>query len=133
MSLYAELRDLADRSMVYAAHPMRLLVELLPGPHLTIDAGFGGCKGIARNRRYGSALKTHLGRLLRADVVVLLIGQSGRPVIVSLILKHRLALYCILVEGMTQEETIQVLDRTEWDTDCSLRDSLRAVEHCVKT
>jgi hypothetical protein len=102
-------------------------VDLTPDHDLTNGVTFEESNGIAWNRRYGSALEAHLSRLLWADVAVALIGQSVPKEIATLSLKQRLILYSLLVEGITQEETIQIMGCTEWDIDRSLRDGLRAV------
>jgi DNA-directed RNA polymerase specialized sigma subunit len=60
---------------------------------------------------------------------VSLVGHIVPPAVTSLSLKQRLILYCLLVEGITQEETIHITGCTEWDVDRSLRDGLRAVEN----
>ena len=101
--------------------------DLTPEGDLTDGVVFEESNGIAWNRRYGEKLETHLGRLLWSDVAVALIGQSVPPSVAALSLKARLCLYCLLVEGCTQEETIQIMGCTEWDIERSLRDGLRAV------
>jgi hypothetical protein len=102
-------------------------VDLTPDEDLTNGVIFEDSQGIAWNRRYGSALESHLARLLWADVAVALIGHGVPPEVSKLSLKQRLVLYCLLVEGLTQEEIIQIMGCTEWDVDRSLRDGLRAV------
>ena len=89
--------------------------------------------GVAWNRRYGADLETHLGRLLWSDVAVALLGQSVPRRVARLSLKQRLILYTLLVEGITQDETIQIMGCTEWDIERSLRDGLRAVNHYANT
>jgi hypothetical protein len=102
-------------------------VDLTPEGDLTNGVIFEESNGIAWNRRYGASLETHLGQLLWSDVAVALIGQSVPSKIARLSLKQRLALYCLLVEGCSQEETIQTMGCTEWDVERSLRDGLRAI------
>ena len=102
--------------------------DLTPDADLTDGVVLEESNGIAWNRRYGNQLETHLGRLLWSDVAVALIGQSVPGRVARLSLKHRLILYCVLVEGITQDETIQIMGCTEWDIERSLRDGLRAVE-----
>lgn len=101
--------------------------DLTPDEDLTNGITLEESNGVAWNRRYGEKLETHLGRLLWSDVAVALIGQSVPPTVASLSLKQRLALYCLLVEGLTQNDTIRIMGCTEWDIDRSLRDGLRAV------
>lgn len=107
-------------------------VDLTPDDDLTNGLVLSGSQGIAWNRRYGEKLEIHLGRLLWGDVAVALIGQSVPSNVARLSLKQRLALYCLLVEGITQEETIQIMGCTEWDIERSLRDGLRVVEKHAK-
>lgn len=102
-------------------------LDLTPDEDLTNGLILEESQGIAWNRRYGRSLETYLGRLLWSDVAVALMGQSVPPQIAALSLKARLILYCLLVEGITQEETIQIMGCTEWDIERSLRDGLRAV------
>ena len=117
----------------YLASPHEQLPEvwaredLTPDEDLTDGVVFVESNGIAWNRRYGNQLETHLGRLLWSDVAVALIGQSVPRRVARLSLKHRLILYCLLVDGRTQDETIQIMGCTEWDIERSLRDGLRAV------
>ena len=101
--------------------------DLTPEADLTNGLIFAESNGIAWNRRYGASLEIHLGRLLWSDVAVALIGQSVPPSIARLSLKQRLILHVLLVEGITQDEAIQIMGCTEWDIERSLRDGLRAV------
>lgn len=102
-------------------------VDLTPDTDLTNGATFADSNGVAWNRRYGNALETHLSRLLWSDVAVALIGQSVPRQVANLSLKHRLILYCLLVDERTQDETIEIMGCTRWDVERSLRDGLRAV------
>jgi hypothetical protein len=101
--------------------------DLTPDADLTNGLILEESQGIAWNRRYGASLETALGRLLWSDVAVCLIGQSVPRRVARLSLKHRLILYCLLVDGRTQDETIQIMGCTGWDIERSLRDGLRAV------
>lgn len=102
-------------------------VDLTPDEDLTNGFVHEESQGIAWNCRYGASLEVQLGRLLWSDVAVCLIGQSVPPSVATLSLKARLALYCLLVQGCAQDETIQIMGCTEWDIERSLRDGLRAV------
>jgi hypothetical protein len=101
--------------------------DLTPDGDLTNGLILEDSQGIAWNRRYGAALEAHLGKLFWADVAVALLGQHVSPEVAKLSLKQRLVMYCLLVEGLTQQETIQIMGCTEWDIDRSLRDGLRVV------
>lgn len=103
--------------------------DLTPEGDLTNGLVLVDCQGIAWNRRYGAHLETALGRLLWADVAVALLGQSVPKEVAALSLQARLALYCVLVEGCTQEETRRIMGCTVGDIERSLRDGLRAVEN----
>ncbi len=101
--------------------------DLTPEGDLTNGIVLDDSQGIAWNRRYGASLETHLGRMLWADIAVALIGQSALREVTPLSLKARLIIYCLLVEGCTQDETRQIMGCTEGEIDRSLRDGLRAV------
>ncbi len=101
--------------------------DLTPEGDLTNGIVTEESNGIAWNRRYGSSLESQLGRLLWSDVAVALIGQSVPPSVAALSLKARLALYCLLVDGCSKDETRQIIGCTEGEIDRSLRDGFRAV------
>jgi len=101
--------------------------DLTPEGDLTNGIVTEESNGIAWNRRYGSSLESQLGQLLWSDVAVCLIGQSVPPQVAALSLQARLALYCLLVEGCSKDETRQIIGLTEGEIDRSLRDGLRAV------
>lgn len=101
--------------------------DLTPDADLTNGLILAESQGIAWNRRYGEKLEAHSGRLLWSDIAVALIGQSVPRQIARLSLKQRLIVYCLTVEGGTQQETIQIMGCTEWDIERSLPDGLRAV------
>ena len=101
--------------------------DLTPEGDLTNGIVTEESNGIAWYRRYGSSLESQLGRLLWSDVAVALIGQSVPPHVSALSLRTRLTLYCLLVEGCTQNETRQIIGCTEGEIDRSLRDGLRVV------
>ncbi len=102
-------------------------MDLTPDGDLTNGIVHEDSQGVAWNRRYGASLENELARLLWADVAVALVGQSVPPQVAALSLKARLILYCLLVEGCSQDETCQIMRCTEWDIERSLRDGLRAV------
>jgi hypothetical protein len=101
--------------------------DLTPDGDLTNGLILQDSQGIAWNRRYGASLESTLGQLLWSDVAVCLLGQSVPPQVATLSLRTRMIIYCLVVEGCTQDETIRIMGCTEWDIDRSLRDGLRAV------
>lgn len=109
---------------------VRMGAGLIPDGDFARVASFTKSPGIAWNRRYGASPDVEFARLRWADIAVALIGQSVPPRAAALSLNARLILYCslcLLVESCTQDETRQIMGRTEGETDRSLRDGPRVV------
>jgi hypothetical protein len=106
---------------------VRMRDDLTSEGDLTNDLVLEDLQGIAWNRRHSASLELQLGRLLWSDVAVALIGQNVPPSVAALSLQARLTLYCLLVQGCTQDETRQIMRCTDGEIDRSLRDGLRAV------